>query len=63
MPYKVKELREFRNMTQVELCRRAEISRQTLIDLESGKEINTTVATLVKIANVLDCKVSDIFCS
>ena len=63
MPYKVKELRESRNMTQAELCKRAEISRQTLIDLESDKEINTTVATLRKIAKVLDCKVSDIFCS
>ena len=62
MPYKVKEFRELNNMTQAELCKKANISRQTLSDLESGKEVNTTVATLQKLANVLNCKVSDLFC-
>ena len=62
MPFKVKELREKRGVTQTELCRRANISRQTLIDLESGKDVNTTVATLQKIAEVLKCKVTDLLC-
>lgn len=62
MPYKIKEMREKKKMTQLELCKKANISRQTLSDLESGKEVNTTIATLQKLANALQCKVSDIFC-
>lgn len=63
MPFKVKEIRETRNMTQEELCRAANISRQTLSDLESGKDVNTTVFTLQKLANVLNCKVQDLLYS
>ena len=61
MPYRIKEFREKRNMTQVELCKRAEISRQKLIELENGKESNTTILTLKKIADVFNCKVTDLF--
>ena len=63
MPFKVKEFREKQNMTQIELCKKAGISRQTLSDLESGREVVTTTATLKKIATVLKCKVNDIFLS
>lgn len=63
MPFKVKEIRETRKMTQEELCRAANISRQTLIDLESGRDVNTTVFTLQKLANVLNCKVQDLLYS
>jgi len=62
MPYKIKELREERKITQKELCRKANISRQTIIDLESGKIVNTTITTLQKIADVLNCKVQDLLC-
>lgn len=62
MPFKVKEFREKKNLTQAKLCKQANISRQTLSDLENGKEVNTTIATLQKLANVLSCKVSDLFC-
>ena len=48
MPYRIREFREKQNLTQVELCKRAEISRQKLIELESGKESNTTILTLKK---------------
>lgn len=62
MPFRVKEIREMRNMTQTELCKHANVSRQILIDLESGKDVNTTVATLQKLAIVLECKVQDLIC-
>lgn len=62
MPYKIKELREKHNMSQTELCKRAKISRQKLFELENGKESNTTILTLKKIANVFKCKVTDLFC-
>ena len=61
MPFKIKEFREKRNLTQMELCKKANISRQTLSDLESGREVNTTAATLRRLAEALDCKISDIF--
>lgn len=62
MHFKIREIRETRNMTQLELCKQANISRQTLIDLESGKDVNTTVATLQRLADVLQCKVKDLIC-
>lgn len=62
MAFKVKELREKLKMTQAELAKRADVSRQKLIDLESGKDVNTTVATLQKLADVLNCKVQDLIC-
>lgn len=62
MLYKIKEIRESKRMTQLELCKKANVSRQTLCDLENNKEVNTTIYTLKKIANALQCKVSDIFC-
>lgn len=63
MPFKIREFRKKRNMTQTELCKIASVSRQTLINLESGKGINPKFATLKKIANALRCKVSSIFLS
>lgn len=60
MPFKVKEFREKNNMTQIELCKQANVSRQTVIDLESGKDVNTTVATLQRLADALKCKVGDL---
>ena len=62
MPFRVKEFREKRNMTQCELCNKANVSRQTVIDLESGKDVNTTIATLQRLADVLKCKVGDLIC-
>ena len=61
MPFKIKEFREKQNLTQIELCKKAGISRQTLSDLESGREVNTTMETLKKLAVALNCKISDIF--
>lgn len=61
MPFRVKEMREKRKLTQTELCKKAGVSRQTLSDLESGKEVNTTIATLKRLADALNCKINDIF--
>ncbi len=63
MSFKIKELRKHQNMTQRKLCEEAGISRPTLINLERGKEVNVTIATLNRIASALKCKISDIFLS
>ena len=49
MPFKIKEARKEKGFTQEELAKRANVSRATIIGLET------------KIAGALDKKVSDIF--
>lgn len=62
MLFKIKKLRLERKMSQKQLCELAGISRQTLSDLENGKDVNTTTYTLEKIAKALDCSLHDILC-
>lgn len=59
--YRVKERREKLGMTQQELANKAKVSRQTIIAIESNENFQTSTATLMKIANALNCKVSSIF--
>ncbi|MGN0686207.1 helix-turn-helix transcriptional regulator [Subdoligranulum variabile] len=61
MPFKIKEARRERGYTQEELARRANVSRATIAGLESGATVVTTTETLIKIADALGKKVSDIF--
>lgn len=56
----VKALRMRKGMTQEELSKKAGISRQTLNYIETGKTVNITVATLMKLAEVLECKADDL---
>ena len=60
MNEKVKALRMRKGMTQEELSKKAGISRQTLNYIETGKTVNITVATLMKLAAVLECKADDL---
>ena len=62
MPYKIRELRKKKNMTQEVLCTKSGVSRQIVSMLESGNDVNTTTETLMRLANALDCRVTDIFC-
>ncbi len=61
MEYKVKECRERKGITQEELAKRSGVSRAIISGLESGTITVTTTKTLIKIAEALDKKVSDIF--
>ena len=63
MGYKIRECREEIGISQEELAKRARISRTTLSGLESGTIKTTTTSTLLKIAEALDRKVTDIFFS
>lgn len=62
MTLKIRDIRESKNMTQIELCKLAGISRQTLSELENNANANTTTATLAKIADALQCRISDFLC-
>ena len=61
MGYNVKKIRLAKKLSQEELCKMSGVSRQTISDLESGKSVNTTTATLTKIADALGCSITDIF--
>ena len=61
MPYKIKEYRQKNKMSQNELAAKSGVSRATISGLECGKIEITTTDTLIKIANALGKKVSDIF--
>jgi transcriptional regulator of molybdate metabolism, XRE family len=61
MGFKVKEVRLAKNISQDELSKASGVSRQTISDLERGEVVNTTTATLAKLAEALGCKVGDIF--
>jgi len=61
MRYKIKELREGKNMTQKELADISGVSRGIISKLESGEAVTTSTATLSKIASTLGARVGDIF--
>lgn len=61
MQYRIKQFREELGMSQVQLAEKANVSRAIISGLETGNTNVTTTETLVKIANALDKKVSEIF--
>lgn len=61
MGYRVKEIRERKNMTQEELERKSGISRQTISAIENDKYTDVKVGTLLAIANALDTTVDSLF--
>lgn len=63
MGNKIKEYREKKRMTQVELAKRSGVSRVTISQLEKGIERNTSSKTLLSIAKALETTVDDIFFS
>ena len=61
MGYRIKQLREERNMTQTELAQKSGVCRATIWALESGVSKVTTTKTLGKIAEALDVKFDNLF--
>ena len=59
--YRVKELREARNMTQSELEKKSGVSRATICALESGNTKITTTKTLLRLASALGVTVNQLF--
>ena len=59
MGYRIRECREELKMTQVELSKRANVSRTIISGLESGAIAVTTTETLLKIAQALGKTVSE----
>ncbi len=61
MGYKIKEVRENRNMTQEELSAKSGVSRGTISALENGVARTTTTKTLARLAKALGVPVEHIF--
>jgi putative molybdopterin biosynthesis protein len=57
---RLRDRRSAAGWTQLELARRADITRQSLIHLESGKFVASTTVAL-KLARALGCAVEDLF--
>ena len=57
---KVKQLREKLDLSQEKLARLADVSNNTIINIEAGKQDNPTIDTLKKVAKALDIPVEDL---
>ena len=56
----LKEMREKRGLTQEKLAELADVSRQTIISIESGKYVPSLELAL-KFGKIFKCKIEDIF--
>jgi len=56
----VKRLREKMGLSQEKLARLADVSNNTIINIEAGKQNNPTIETLKKIAKALEVGVDDL---
>ena len=61
MVLNLKRVREEKGMTQEQLAEKANVNRSLLNQLETGKLKNTSINTLQKIADTLNCKITDFF--
>ena len=54
----VKQLRMHRNLTQIELAKKAKVSQAFIAQLETGEQDNPTLDTLRRLAKALKVKPS-----
>jgi len=57
---KIKRLREKLRLSQEKLARLADVSNNTIINIEAGKQQNPTVDTIKKIAKTLNVPIEDL---
>lgn len=51
-------MREKNGLSQEKLARLADVSNNTIVNIEASKQINPTIETLVKIAKALDVDIN-----
>ena len=56
----IKSIRERQNLTQVDLAFKCDFDKTSINRLEAGRT-NPTIKTLLKIADALEVKISDLF--
>lgn len=57
---KIKRMREKMGLSQEKLARIADVSNNTIINIEAGKQQNPTVDTIKKIAKALSVSIEDL---
>ena len=57
---KIKRIREKLGLSQEKLARLADVSNNTIINIEAGKQQNPTIDTIKKIAKVLNVSIEDL---
>lgn len=57
---KIKRAREKLGLSQEKLARLADVSNNTIINIEAGKQQNPTVETLKKISKALNVPIEDL---
>ena len=57
---KIKQLREKQGLSQEKLARLSDVSNNTIINIEIGKQNNPTIDTLQKIAKALHVSIEDL---
>ncbi len=57
---KVKQLRDKLELSQEKLARLADVSNNTIINIEAGKQNNPTIDTLKKVAKALNVSVEEL---
>lgn len=61
MGYRLKEIREEKNMTQEELEKLSGVSRQTISAIENNSGYQAKVGTLMALAKALETTVDNLF--
>ncbi|MES2274243.1 MAG: helix-turn-helix transcriptional regulator [Chlamydiota bacterium] len=66
MPFKkirinTRSLRRKKHLTQVQMARKAHLSKTTISNLESGKQVKIELDTIAKLCEALDCTPNDLF--
>ena len=56
----VKQLREQKEWSQERLARMADVSNNTITNIEVGNQLNPTIETLKKIAKALEVDIKDL---
>ena len=57
---KIKKIREKLGLSQEKLARLADVSNNTIINIEAGKQQNPTIDTIKKIAKSLNVSIEDL---
>lgn len=59
--FRIKELRESKNMSQKELAEKSHVSVSLINQYENARRQNANTETLDRIAKALDCKIVELF--
>jgi len=60
LPTIIRKLREEKGLSQEKLARLSDVSNNTIVNIEAGKQKNPTIDTIRKIAKALDVSLEDL---